>query len=215
MHEAAISDMLQPQQKRSRDAIQRMLEAGRRLLNERDIDQISVQDIVHKARSSVGSFYHHFGNKDAFFHALVTEMARNRFSIAMANYASVEMSELPAALVRGAIENHRRYQGMLRSAIRQHLAGSPVWQPITRMGQKIADEYVRRLEEDLKRSLSSSEKKRVAFAFIWLYGILAQSVLDLNTLLSYSIPDDVFEEETVSIFSSLLERATGSLGTAK
>jgi hypothetical protein len=83
------------------------------------------------------------------------------------------------------------------------------------MGQKIADEYVRRLEEDLKRSLSSSEKKRVAFAFIWLYGILAQSVLDLNTLLSYSIPDDVFEEETVSIFSSLLERATGSLGTAK
>ena len=166
-----------PRQKRSMAATRRMLEAGRALLNKRDIDQISVQDIVRAAKTSVGSFYHNFGTKDALFQTLVREMAVQREAIAMANFGDVPIKDLPAVLVRGAIENHRRYQGLLRSAIRQHLSGAPVWEPITTMGQNIAEEYNRRLEAHLGRPLKSREKERVAFAFDWLYGILTQSVL--------------------------------------
>lgn len=196
-----------PRQKRSMAATQRMLEAGRALLNERDIDQISVQDIVRAAKTSVGSFYHNFGTKDALFQTLVREMAVNREAIAMTNFGDVPIDRLPAVLVRGAIENHRRYQGLLRSAIRQHLSGAPVWEPITAMGQNIAEEYNRRLEAHLDRPLKSREKERVAFAFVWLYGILTQSVLGLNTLSDYRIPDEIFEEETTNMFSSMLVRA--------
>lgn len=196
-----------PQQRRSRAATQRMLEAGRELLNEKDIDQIPVQDIVRLAGTSVGSFYHNFGTKDRFFATLVQEMAINREAIAMANFAGTPFEQLPEVLVQGAVENHRRYQGLLRSTIRQHLSGSPVWEPITVMGQHITEEYIRRLEVHLQRPLKGREKERVAFAFVWLYGILAQSVLGLNTLSAYRIPDELFEEETIHIFSSLLQRA--------
>ncbi|MXP41154.1 TetR family transcriptional regulator [Altererythrobacter soli] len=196
-----------PQQKRSLAATQRMLEAGRELLNDRDIDQISVQDIVRVAGTSVGSFYHNFGTKDRFFATLVQEMATNREAIAMANFAGTPFDQLAKILVHGAVENHRRYQGLLRSTIRQHLSGSPVWEPITVMGQHITEEYIRRLELHLERPLKAREKERVAFAFVWLYGILAQSVLGLNTLSAYRIPDELFEEETTHIFSSLLQRA--------
>jgi AcrR family transcriptional regulator len=196
-----------PQQKRSLAATQRMLEAGRELLNDRDIDQISVQDIVRLAGTSVGSFYHNFGTKDRFFATLVQEMATNREAIAMAYFAGAPFDQLAKVLVQGAIENHRRYKGLLRSTIRQHLSGSPVWEPITVMGQRITEEYIRRLEMHLKRPLKAREKERVAFAFVWLYGILAQSVLGLNTLSAYRIPDELFEEETTHIFSSLLQRA--------
>lgn len=196
-----------PRQKRSVAATRRMLEAGRALLNERDIDQISVQDIVTAAETSVGSFYHNFGTKDALFQTLVREMAINREAIAMANFGDTPIERLPAVLVRGAIDNHRRYQGLLRAAIRQHLSGSPVWEPITAMGQNIAEEYDRRLEAHLGRALKSREKERIAFAFVWLYGILAQSVLGLNTLSDYRIPDEIFEEETTNMFSSMLMRA--------
>jgi AcrR family transcriptional regulator len=200
----------QPQQRRSLAATQRMLEAGRGLLNARDIDQISVQDIVAAADASIGSFYHNFGTKDAFFQTLVREMAISREKIAMANFGDTPIESLPAVLVRGAIENHRRYKGLLRSTIRQHLSGLPVWEPITVMGQNIAEEYNRRLEAHLGRELKGREKERVAFAFVWLYGILAQSVLGLNTLRDFRIPDEIFEEETTNIFSSLLKRAVSS-----
>lgn len=196
-----------PKQKRSVEAIRRMLEAGRQLLNHKDIDQISVQEIVKDAGTSIGSFYHNFGTKDAFFQTLVREMASNRQAFAMANYGDTPIDELPEVLVRGAIENHRRYRGLLRSTIRQHLSGAPVWEPITTMGQNIATEYVRRLEAHLQRPLLAAEQERVAFAFVWLYGILAQSVLGLNTLSDYRIPDELFEQETTNTFSSLLKRA--------
>lgn len=207
MIDTPIREAPQPQQVRSKAAVRRMLEAGRELLNHRDIDDVSVQDVVRRARSSIGSFYHHFGTKEAFFQALIAEMAVNREAIAMSVYAGAPMDDLPAMLVKGALDNHRRYRGMMRSAIRQHLGGSPVWAPISVMGQKIADEYVRRLELDLGRALRPREKERVAFAFVWLYGALAQSVLDLNTLSAYKIPDEIFEEEMISSFSSLLGRA--------
>jgi AcrR family transcriptional regulator len=187
-------------------ATARMLEAGRALLNDCDIDQVSVQDIVRAAGASVGSFYHNFGTKDAFFRTLVREMAMNREAIAKANFGDTPIEQLPAVLVRGAIDNHRHYRGLLRATIRQHLSGSPVWEPITLMGQNIAEEYNRRLETHLGRRLKEREKERVAFAFVWLYGILAQSVLGLNTLNDYRIPDEIFEEETTSSFSSMLTR---------
>lgn len=196
-----------PRQGRSQRSIDRLLEAGRAILNHTEFDQISVQEIAQEAGSSIGSFYHHFGNKENFFKALVREMAEKREAIAMANYASTATQDLPIVLARGAFENHRRYRGLMRSAIRQHLGGGDVWQPITRMGQHIADEYVRRIEADLQRSLTGREKERVAFAFIWLYGILAQSVLDLNTLSAYRIDEAVFETEAIASFSSLLTRA--------
>lgn len=200
-------DSPRPRQKRSQAATRRMLEATRALLNERDIDQISVRDIVTAAETSVGSFYHNFGTKDALFQTLVHEMAINREAIAMANFGNTTIERLPAVLVRGAIDNHRRYQGLLRAAIRQHLSGAPVWEPITAMGQNIAEEYVRRLEAHLRRPLKLREKERIAFAFVWLYGILAQSVLGLNTLSDYRVPDKIFEEETTNMFSSMLTRA--------
>jgi len=194
-------------QKRSQAATARMLEAGRELLNERDIDRISVQDLVKAADASIGSFYHNFGTKERFFETLVRDMALTRESTAMAVFDSAPFAQLPDVLVRGAIENHRRYRGLLRSTIRQHLTGSTIWEPITAMGQHIAEEYMRRLEHHLGRSLEPREHERVAFAFIWLYGILAQSVLSLNTLADYHIPDHVFEEETTNSFTSFLSRA--------
>jgi AcrR family transcriptional regulator len=196
-----------PKQRRSLDATRRMLEAGRELLNHKDIDQISVQEIVKNANASIGSFYHHFENKDRFFQTLVREMADKREAVAMANYGDTPIEELPEVLVRGAIENHRLYRGLLRSAIRQHLSGAPVWEPITIMGQNLAAEYIRRLELHLQRPLAAAEQERVAFAFLWLYGILAQSVLGLNTLSDYRIPDELFEQETTKTFSSILRRA--------
>jgi len=54
-----------PKQERSRESLRRIAMAGRELLRERDFDSVTVDEIVERAGSSKGSFYHRFADKDA------------------------------------------------------------------------------------------------------------------------------------------------------
>lgn len=54
-----------PKQERSRDSLRRIVDAGRELLRERDFDSVTVDEIVERAGSSKGSFYHRFADKDS------------------------------------------------------------------------------------------------------------------------------------------------------
>jgi len=59
-----------PAQARSRATLERLLDATEQLLKTRRFEDIEVDDIVRRARSSVGSFYARFGNKEALLAAL-------------------------------------------------------------------------------------------------------------------------------------------------
>ena len=54
-----------PAQERSRETVDRLVEAVEELLKTRLFEDISVQDIVRRAGRSVGSFYARFGSKEA------------------------------------------------------------------------------------------------------------------------------------------------------
>lgn len=59
-----------PVQGRSRQTLERLLDATERLLLERTFDEVGITDIVREAKSSVGSFYGRFESKDALLLAL-------------------------------------------------------------------------------------------------------------------------------------------------
>jgi len=59
-----------PLQERSRRTLTRILEATEALLGERLFEQVTIRDIVERARTSVGAFYSRFENKDALLPAL-------------------------------------------------------------------------------------------------------------------------------------------------
>jgi AcrR family transcriptional regulator len=54
-----------PAQERSRETMTRFAEAAEALLREKSFEEISIQDIVRRARRPIGSFYARFGSKDA------------------------------------------------------------------------------------------------------------------------------------------------------
>src|SRR5262245_60015512 len=54
-----------PAQARSRATLERLLDATETLLRTRRFEDIEVDEIVRRARSSVGSFYARVGSKDA------------------------------------------------------------------------------------------------------------------------------------------------------
>ncbi|MDB5684258.1 MAG: hypothetical protein JWM38_137 [Sphingomonas bacterium] len=196
-----------PVQDRSKAATERMVEAGKRLLALRDIDLISIKDIATEAGASIGSFYHRFGTKDRYFRYLVDDMIARREASAMESYGRLSMPELPEALARGAIANHSLHAGLLRSAIRSHICGTDMWLPIRAMGRRLVDEYRRRAALYIGRPLTREESERIALAFVWLYGSLAQSVIQLNAISDYEIEMDVFEAEAVANFVNMLKHA--------
>ena len=60
-----------PLQARSYESMHRMLDAAEVLLEECSFDELSIQDIVHKAKTSVGVFYARFEDKEGMIAALV------------------------------------------------------------------------------------------------------------------------------------------------
>ena len=213
-----MTDTLKPPlQRRSAEAHRHMVQAALRLLELREIDQISIQDIVSEADTSIGSFYHRFGTKEQFFNYLIDDMILRREAAAMRELAdhSTSLERAPETLARGAMKNFRRHAGLLRSAIRCHIAGDKCWERINMMAMRIVNEYLGRLAEFLGRPLEALERERLLFAFVWLYGLLLHRTLRLNVIQGHAIPEKAFEEETIRNFRQLIDRAISPRGAGR
>lgn len=198
-----------PLQNRSAESQRKMIEAALRLLDDRDIELISVRDICREGGTSNGSFYHRFGTKERFFAFLVEDMLARREETAMRDLSdsSLSMIDLAEVLARSAIRNFREHAGLLRSAMRRHIVGDPCWAPINHMAGRIVEHYIERLTDASGRKLDIREIQLIHFAFTWLYGLLSYRTLELNPLEQFYPPDDRFEEDTVMTFRQIIGNA--------
>jgi hypothetical protein len=76
------------------------------------------------------------------------------------------------------------------------------------MGRRITTQFQQRVAEDRGAELTPLEAERIDFAFVWLYGLLAQSLLELNTI--FGMETAFFEDEAVKAFTRAVERALRS-----
>lgn len=198
-----------PLQNRSAESQRKMIEATLRLLDERDIELISVRDICREGGTSNGTFYHRFGTKERFFAFLVEDMLARREETAMRDLRDSELSmtDLAKVLARSAIRNFREHSGLLRSAMRRHIIGDPCWTPINHMAARIVEHFIERTTRVCGRKLDSHDQQAIHFAFTWLYGLLSYRTLRLNRLEQFYPPDDRFEEETIRTFTVIIESA--------
>jgi len=77
-----------PMQARSRKTLERIVRAALEILEEEGVEALTVQSVVARAESSVGSFYARFGGKDdllEYLRARVWEEARDRWDDALEN----------------------------------------------------------------------------------------------------------------------------------
>ena len=125
-----------------------MIVAAGRLLEQRDFDSVSIRDLARAASCSIGSFYYRFQTKEHFFQVLIQDMIDRREQQARETFQSLPLAELPSALARGALANFRTHKGLLRSVIKKHLEGMRSWEPIARMGRRIATEFQRRVADE-------------------------------------------------------------------
>jgi len=69
---AVESALALPKQARSQIGLEKMLQAGRELIEASgNLDDLSITDIVERSGTSIGAFYRRFDNKDTFFDVVI------------------------------------------------------------------------------------------------------------------------------------------------
>lgn len=100
-----MSTVRPPQQRRSRESYERVLDAARVLLEENGFDGLTVQQVAARSDVSVGAIYERFGNKEAILravHVRLTESMAEASEAAGDRAASAETSgDCVAELVCG------------------------------------------------------------------------------------------------------------------
>jgi AcrR family transcriptional regulator len=71
-----------PQQARTHESLERLLDAAEELLRDKDFDDIHIREIARRSDTSVAAFYRRFKDKDALLHALQERRCEEAFATA-------------------------------------------------------------------------------------------------------------------------------------
>jgi AcrR family transcriptional regulator len=91
---AEIAPRRMPQQARSKERVDRILDAAAQLLSEEGYNAVKTNHIAKRAGVSIGSVYQFFPNRFAIFHALA-ERYRGRISEVLAQYIGPDATDMP------------------------------------------------------------------------------------------------------------------------
>jgi AcrR family transcriptional regulator len=124
-----IDGVLPVNQARSRNARDRLLQAGEKVFAKLGYDGAHVSDIALAAGCSVGSFYRRFRDKEAFFKALHHRFVERNLDNAARFFAMPQWQAQPSAvMVRTLVQSTalimKRNQGFFRALFQRSLAGA-------------------------------------------------------------------------------------------
>jgi AcrR family transcriptional regulator len=118
-----------PIQRRSRQTLERLLDAAERLLEDRTFHELSVADVVAEASSSVGSFYARFPEKEALRQALleryVHDMLEGGEAFVGRDWSGVRLADRVRALVEMQVAFCTARRGLMRMRLRYLMDASP------------------------------------------------------------------------------------------
>jgi len=117
---ASHSQLTTPLQARSQRTLQKIVEAVEELLEVRSFDEISVADIIRRARCSTGSLYARFPAKDAvlpYLYARYDADLRPRVAakIAAVDWSILSLRETVDLLVAGSVDLYVERRHLLRA----------------------------------------------------------------------------------------------------
>ena len=115
-----------PQQVRSHETLNRILDAAEALVGEKGFEDAPVSEIVRRASSSVGAFYARFEDKHGLLRALSGRFVEQAMATAdaaldPARWEGATISQILNAVVRFLVSIYRERAGLIRAfVIRNH-----------------------------------------------------------------------------------------------
>jgi AcrR family transcriptional regulator len=166
-----------PAQTRSRASMEALLDIGRKLIEERGIDDCSMSDVAEAAGSSIGSLYFRFGNRERFISEVMQRQlgsARQDFErlIADLNATAKAPEEVIAGVTRWIVGVFGRNKGLLRAQLRRALESPQEWRPFQDFARFLVDETIAALARFTKLRVDPDWQLHVRIAMQIVFGTL-------------------------------------------
>jgi AcrR family transcriptional regulator len=186
--------VLPAKQVRSRLRRDRLLAAGRKLLNQGAFEDTSIGDFARAADCSVGAFYQRFADKEAFFAAVVETVlagiaddARQFVSAELLSEASIEL--VLAECVSFWVRTFRRHRGFIRTLMKTTLHKEEAWTPFREMGRVAVEAFVPLLAAKSGQADTNAFRYRARVGFQIVIGVMLNASLHRTVLLNLDSDD--------------------------
>ena len=137
-----------PQQRRSRESYERVLDAAHALLEENGFEGLTVQEVARRSGVSVGAIYERFGNKETLLRAVHARLMESMSEAGQAAGDPAARADGAAAAIVAVVGGMARIMNGNRKALRAFMHLGAVDEVISARGSR--GEH--RAEQDLQGS---------------------------------------------------------------
>ncbi|TLP68667.1 TetR/AcrR family transcriptional regulator [Pseudomonas nitroreducens] len=158
-----------------------MLEAGRRLLRQMSLEQLTINDLCARAEVTTGAFYTRFESKEVFFNALqvlVQAELRDTTALRMGQFDARQwgLREMIEQIARHLRLWAYRHEGVLRASIIQRAREGD--DPVKRLNMAYVEQAVPRLARIHPAGPSPLVEQRILYAFQMMLGTLVYALVN-------------------------------------
>jgi AcrR family transcriptional regulator len=165
-------------QERSKVTYDALINAGFKLLEERDLQDISIAELAKEAGYSVGAFYARFRSKDEFFDALIAQHLDNRTATQIELFANLPRDTLLSELMENIVDYYWQHRKFWRAVLLRSVRDPESYNPMRRHRQEATQRFISRLELEAGRPLNDGESVNVAFGFQVVLGTIDSTVIN-------------------------------------
>jgi AcrR family transcriptional regulator len=200
-----------PQQARSQQSLDRILDATEDLLNDRSFDELTIQDVVKKAKASVGVFYSRFQDKaellDALYSRHQDEMIEDLEQFERSLHEALSATDIIRMRIRRLLKMYRENRGLFRALVlRGHMHGDWRYEE-PQIRNRMGVSHFGRLMEERSGELGHSNPKMAArLGFLSAMATLREMILfDFAAASAVKVSDKKLEDELVTMLCNYLE----------
>ena len=170
---------LPTKQARSRKTRDALIAAAWKLLQSQPWQDISINDIVRAASSSVGAFYSRFKDKDALLEALSAEWLQERWLQRAQGFAALGPNEDYAAYaILGSYRHLLRFQNFWRAVLVKGASDPVFWEAFRASGRQTMQLTIDCHQRRIGRELSAVEVEHIRFAFQMANGAINNGIVN-------------------------------------
>lgn len=170
---------LPTKQARSRKTRDALIAAAWKLLQSQPWQDISINDIVRAASSSVGAFYSRFKDKDALLEALSAEWLQERWLQRAQGFAALGPDEDYAAYaILGSYRHLLRFQNFWRAVLVKGASDPVFWEAFRASGRQTMQLTIDCHQRRIGRELSAVEVEHIRFAFQMANGAINNGIVN-------------------------------------
>jgi AcrR family transcriptional regulator len=203
---------LPAKQERSRQTRDRLLAAGRKLLEKGGFEETSIADLARQAGCSVGSFYFRFKDKEAFYQAvmaLVAQeiMARIEKDINPQFFTELSAARTVEACVDYLIDLYAQHGGLIRTVQRKSMQERNSLVPLQQTGLLVINHLANLIEAKYGEQGNAVFHGNLLVGFQLAFSVMLAGLLNRPQILSPGSPEYRFWIKEIVMHALVVKNA--------